>query len=129
MTERDFPKLKFCRTVLANSGVSKKQARNGISRRHIYASKITKGLQSILLHYPKNPKVGPNWRAGGPLAYPRRAKRDTFSDFLTSIFAKHQKIEGGPFRDFFPESLTMPKTTEKGDPLGFFNIHSVAKNF
>ena len=25
------------------------------------------------------------------------------------------------------KSLTMPKKTERGDPLGFFNIHSVAK--
>ena len=25
------------------------------------------------------------------------------------------------------KSLTMPKKTEREDPLGFFNIHSVAK--
>ena len=35
--------------------------------------------------------VGPNWRAGGLL------KKGTFSDFSTSIVAKHQKIEEGPF--------------------------------
>ena len=28
---------------------------------------------------------------------------------------------------FFEKSLTMPKKTEREDPLGFFNIHSVAK--
>ena len=27
----------------------------------------------------------------------------------------------------FEKSLTMPKKTEREDPLGFFNIHSVAK--
>ena len=26
------------------------------------------------------------------------------------------------------KNLTMPKKTERGDPLGFFNIHSVAKH-
>ena len=26
------------------------------------------------------------------------------------------------------KSLTMPKKTENGDPLGFFNIHSVARH-
>ena len=42
-----------------------KQGGNGISRRHINGSKIARGLQksSIFLQYPKNPKVGPNWRA------------------------------------------------------------------
>ena len=28
---------------------------------------------------------------------------------------------------FFQKSLTLPKKIERGDPLGFFNIHSVAK--
>ena len=28
---------------------------------------------------------------------------------------------------FLKKSLTMPKKTERVDPLGFFNIHSVAK--
>ena len=30
-----------------------------------------------------------------------RAKREILSHFLTSIVAKNQKIEGGPFGDFF----------------------------
>ena len=30
-------------------------------------------------------------------------------------------------KKFFKKSLTMPKKTEREDPLGFFNIHSVAK--
>ena len=34
----------------------------------------------------------------------------------------------GPFyENFFEKSLTMPKKTERGDPLEIFNIHSVAK--
>ena len=30
-------------------------------------------------------------------------------------------------KTFWKKSLTMPKKTERGDPLGFSNIHSVAK--
>ena len=39
--------------------------------------------------------------------------------FNIHFVAKHQKIEGGPFgENFFPgKSLTMPKKTERGDPL------------
>ena len=47
-----------------------KQSWIGISRRHTQSTKIAQGLQSAkysLLKYPKNPNVGPNWRAGrGP---------------------------------------------------------------
>ena len=31
------------------------------------------------------------------------------------------------YKKNFLKSLTMPKKTEREDPLGFFNIHSVAK--
>ena len=66
-------------------------------------------MSSILLQYLKIPKVRANWRA----------KRGTISDFLTSIVAKHQKIEGGPFgeKSFPKKSLAVPKKTERGDPL------------
>ena len=37
--------------------------------------------------------------------------------FLTTIVAKHQKNEGDPLKNFFKKSLTMPKKTEKRDPL------------
>ena len=38
--------------------------------------------------------------------------------FLTSIVAKHRKIERGPFGEFFPKkSLTMLKKIGRGDPL------------
>ena len=40
-----------------------------------------------------------------------------------------KKLKGGPFgeKKTLEKSLTMPKNW-KGDPLGFFNIHSVAKH-
>ena len=44
---------------------------------------------------------------------------DHLGVFNIHFVAKLQKIEGGPFGEiFFPEkSLTMPKKTERGDPL------------
>ena len=42
--------------------------------------------------------------------------------------AKHEKIEEKNFFHFREKNLTMPKKTERGDPLRFFNIHSVAKH-
>ena len=55
-------------------------------------------MSSILLQYPKNPKVGPNWCA--------------LSVFLTSIVAKYQKNEGDqgdPLGIFSRKSFTMKK--------------------
>ena len=59
------------------------------------------------------------------------AKGGTLSDFSTSIVAKHQKIEGGHFGNFFRKRSHNAKKTERGDHLGFFNIHSALsiKNF
>ena len=66
---------------------SYQQAGNGISRRNIEDSKIAKGLQRIsVLQYPKNPKVGTNWRA----------KLGTFWDFATFQSQNIKKIEGRP---------------------------------
>ena len=61
----------------------------------------------------ENPKP-PKWRARCPLARtPGALKGGTFSYFLTSIVAKHQKIEGGPFGEFSSKkSLTMPKNSK-----------------
>ena len=58
---------------------------------------------------------------------PGALKGGTLSDFLTSIVAKHQKIES-PLGFFLKKSLTMPKKTEREDPSGFFNTLSVAKH-
>ena len=46
--------------------------------------------------------------------------------FNIHFVAKHQKIEGEKFL-VSQKNLTVPKKTERGDPLGFSNIHSVAK--
>ena len=59
----------------------------------------------------------PNWRARCTLApTPGALKGGTLSHFSTSIVAKHQKNEGGPFGEKkFPEKiLTLPKKTERG---------------
>ena len=63
-------------------------------------------MSSILLQHPKNPKAGPNWRA----------KKGDLWDFLTSIVAKHQKIEGGSFGEFFPKKVSQCRKT-KGGPF------------
>ena len=41
------------------------------------------------------------------------------------------KLKKGPFGEQkeFGKSLSMQKKTVKGDPLGFFNIHSFAKHY
>ena len=57
----------------------------------------------------------------------RITERGTLWGFSTSILSQNiKKIEEGKFL-FLEKNLTMPKKTEMGDPLGFFNIYSVAK--
>ena len=48
--------------------------------------------------------------------------------FNVHSVAKHEKIEEIIFFSFSGKNLTMPKTTERRNPLGFSNIHSVAKH-
>ena len=50
---------------------------------------------------------------------PKKTERvDLLGVFNIHFVAKHQKIEGGHFREFFwKKSLIMPKKTERGDPL------------
>ena len=51
---------------------------------------------------------------------PKKTERvDPLGVFNLHVIAKHQKIEGGTLRgNFFPaKSLTMPKTTERGDRM------------
>ena len=72
---------------------SRKQAGNSIRQRHTEGSKIAQGesVQYSLLQYPKNPKVGPNWRA----------KKGNIWNFLTSILLQNiKKIEGGDIKKF-----------------------------
>ena len=76
-----------------------KQAGTGPSRRHIQGSKIAKRLPSVKYSFT----VLEN------------------QNFLKKKFSKKLLKK-------WTKNLTMPKKTERGDPLGFFNIHSVAKH-
>ena len=61
----------------------------------------------------------------GPLARaPGALKGDTSE--IVNIFVA---VEGGPFgeKTNFRKKVSQCRNTERGDPLGFFNIHSVAK--
>ena len=56
-----------------------------------------------------------------------KLKGRTLWGFSTSILSQNiKKLKGGKFL-YSGKNLTMPKKTENGHPLGFFNIHSVAK--
>ena len=56
-----------------------------------------------------------------------KLKGGTLWGFSTSILSQNiKKLKGGKFL-FSETNLTMPKKTERGDPLGFSNIHSDAK--
>ena len=112
-----------------------KQAGTGPSRRHIQGSKIAKRLPSVkysLLQYSKTKNfLKITYSKNGP------------SGALKSHNA--EKLKGGPFEVFqhpfcrktwkklkktkistFGKKSHNAEKTEKGDPLGFFNIHSVA---
>ena len=79
------------------------QAGNGISRRHIKnSSKIAKGHESVKKlkvsnsqkEYQTHEKPQRrNWRASCTLAWAPGALKGGLLHFLTSIVAKHQKIE------------------------------------
>ena len=69
---------------------------------------------------------GPLARAPGALKGGHFRNCQHFCRSCRGIVAKHQKIEGGKFL-FSEKNLTVPKKTERGDPLGFSNIYSVAK--
>ena len=112
----------FGRTILDSSGASKNKSGRtwvgAISKTQKYQKDFK--VSSILLQYQKNQKIGPNWCARGSIwdfssilhsvsnikklkgnFFRRKSlnpkKRGNLSDFLTSIVAKHQKIEGRPF--------------------------------
>ena len=58
----------------------------------------------------------PNWRAGCPLARATGTLKGDPFRFL-NIVAKHQKLEGELFGDFFSKkSLTLPKKLKEGTP-------------
>ena len=89
--------------------------------------KVSKNSKYQTHEKPKRP----DWRARCPLArVPGTLKGGTLPHFLTSIVAKHQKIEGETlwWKKFRKKYSHNAKKTERGDPLGFFNIHSVPKH-
>ena len=60
---------------------------------------------------------------------PKKTERvDPLGVFNIHFVAKHQKIEGGPFGEFFfqKKSLTMPKKTERWGPLVSLGMVSYA---
>ena len=91
-----------------------KQAGNGPSRHHApflrlkNSKKTSKCLKYSLLHYTKNPKIGPNCCTRGDaffeksLKMPKKLKEETLWDFSSSFLSQNsKKIEGGPFGKIF----------------------------
>ena len=71
-----------------------KQAGTGPSRRHIYGSKIAKGLQNVKVLVKLEPFV--NFFKS--LTVPKNTEREDLLGFFNiHSVAKLQKIEGGPF--------------------------------
>ena len=107
--------------------VKLEQAGTGPSRRHIQGSKIAKGLPSVTLQYSKieNPKKM-DWVARrGPLA---RAPGALKGGHFRNCQHFCRSWRGDPLEKNFFWKKSQWQKTERGDPLGFFNIHSVAKH-
>ena len=58
---------------------------------------------------------------------PKKLKGGTLWDFSTSILSQNIKKLKGRKIFIIGKNLTVPKKTERGDPLEFSNIHSDAK--
>ena len=115
-----------------NDNYEGEQAGTGPSRRHIQGSKIAKRLPSVkysLLQYSKiqnfskknfekitYSKKWTEWRA--KVSQCRKTERsDPLRFFNIHSVAKHEKIEENKNFYFRKKNLTMPKKTERGDPL------------
>ena len=74
-------------------------------------------------NYSKN---GPSGALGPASASPWRAKRGTLPKLSTFL----SQLKGDTFgeKTNFRIKVSQCRKTERGDPLGFFNIHSVAKH-
>ena len=83
-----------------------------------YEKKISKKL-----HTQKN---GPSGAPGPASASPWRAERGTLPKLSTFL----SQLKGEPFGEKTNVRIKVSqcRKTERGDPLGFFNIHSVAKH-
>ena len=79
----------------------------------------------ILKKMDRVARRGPLARAPGALKGGHFRNCQHFCRSWRGFVAKHQKIEGGKF--LFSEKISVRKKTERGDPLGFSNIHCVAK--
>ena len=101
-------------------------------------SKRTSKCQFTILENLEKPKNGPSGAPGPASVSPWALKRKKVSQcqktetgtlwgFSTSILSQNIKKLKGEIFIFGKKYLTMPKQTERGDPLGFFNIYSVAK--
>ena len=73
---------------------------------------------------------GPLARAPGALKSHNAEilKGGTLCGFSTSILLQNMKKLKKKYFLFSEKNLTMPKKTERGNPSGFSNIHSVAKH-
>ena len=76
-----------------------KQAGTGPSRHHIQGSKIAKGYQSFKVFSSTALKIF----FEKSLKTPKKIERGTLWDFSIPVCRKTQRIEGGPFGDFFPK--------------------------
>ena len=130
----------FSRNIIMSARYTK-QAGTGPSRRHIRGSKIVKRLPSVkysLLQYSKSKifrkkiskkitysKNGPSGAPGPTSAIPWRAKRRIRPKLSTFL----SQLKGGPFgeKTNFRKKISQSRKTERGDSLGFSNIHSDAK--
>ena len=88
---------------------------------------IRKSKIFLKIFFRKNySKNGPSGAPGPASASPWRAKRGTLPKLSTFL----SQLKGEPFGDktnFRKKISQCRKKTERGDPLGFSNIHSVAK--
>ena len=57
----------------------------------------------------------------------QKTERGTLCGYSTSILTQNSKKLKGEIFFFREKNPTVPKKTEKEDPLGFSNIHSDAK--
>ena len=82
----------------------------------------------FLLQYPQNRNVGPNWRAGGPLAGPWHAKRENPFLSSTSLVAKHKKLKGDPLVGIFFKKKSHNAKKLKGVTLWDFSTSILSQN-
>ena len=93
-----------------------------------YTSDLKKNFQVSIYNTrkSKNQTNAPSGAPGPASASSWRAKRGTLPKLSTFLL----QLKGGPFgkKQIFEKKVSQCRKTERGDPLGFFNIHSVAKH-